>query len=75
MSLKMHFLHSHLDFFTENLGAVSNEHSEHFHQDILTMEQHYQGHWNPWMMGDYCWGLVRESDETANKIKLRRRIF
>jgi len=26
MSLKMHFLHSHLDFFPENLGEVSDEH-------------------------------------------------
>lgn len=67
MSLKIHFLHSHLDFFPENLGAVSDEQGERFHQDILTMEHRYQGHWNPSMMGDYCWGLVRESDETANK--------
>ena len=28
MSLKIHFLHSHLDFFPENLGAVSDEHGE-----------------------------------------------
>jgi len=26
MSLKIHFLHSHLDFFPENCGAVSDEH-------------------------------------------------
>ena len=26
MSLKMHFLHSHLTFFPSNLGAVSDEH-------------------------------------------------
>ena len=26
MSLKIHFLDSHLDFFPENLGAVSEEH-------------------------------------------------
>ncbi|UYV64495.1 hypothetical protein LAZ67_3000991 [Cordylochernes scorpioides] len=26
MSLKIHFLHSHLDFFQDNLGAVSDEH-------------------------------------------------
>jgi hypothetical protein len=28
MSLKVHFLDSHLDFFPENLGAVSIEHVE-----------------------------------------------
>ena len=31
MSLKIHILHSHLDFFPENLGAVSDEHGERFH--------------------------------------------
>jgi len=30
MSLKIHFLESHLDFFPENLGEVSDEHSEDF---------------------------------------------
>jgi hypothetical protein len=38
MSLKVHFLDSHLDFFPENLGAVSDEHGERFHQDIYNME-------------------------------------
>jgi hypothetical protein len=28
MSLKIHFLHSHLHFFPDNLGAVSDEHGE-----------------------------------------------
>ena len=31
MSLKIHFLHSHLSFFTENAGGVSDEHGENFH--------------------------------------------
>ncbi|XP_076659865.1 uncharacterized protein LOC143363151 [Halictus rubicundus] len=43
MSLKMHFLHSHLDFFPANLGDVSDEHGERFHQDISTMEKRYKG--------------------------------
>jgi len=34
MSLKLHFLHSHIEFFSENLGAVSEEYGERFHQDI-----------------------------------------
>ena len=37
MSIKMHYLHSHLDFFKENLGDVSEEHGERFHQDIQRM--------------------------------------
>jgi hypothetical protein len=37
VSLKIHFSHSHLDFFLLNLGVVSNKHWEWFHQDISTM--------------------------------------
>ncbi|UYV64577.1 hypothetical protein LAZ67_3001230 [Cordylochernes scorpioides] len=42
MPLKIHFLHSHLDSFPDNLGAVSDEHYERFHQDISSMEKRYQ---------------------------------
>ena len=34
--------HSHLDFFPPNLGAVSDEQGERFHQDIAIMEKRYQ---------------------------------
>ena len=64
MSIKMHFLHSHLDFFSENLGALSDEQGERFHQDIAEMERRYQGHWNPSMMGEYCWSLRRDAPVT-----------
>ncbi|UYV70783.1 K02A2.6-like [Cordylochernes scorpioides] len=46
MSLKIHFLHSHLDFFPDNLGAVSDEHGERFHQAISSMEKRYQEQFN-----------------------------
>jgi hypothetical protein len=46
MSLKIQFLHSHLDFFPPNLGEVSDEHGERFHQDISTTE--------------ICWKVVTE---------------
>ncbi len=56
MSLKMHFLYFHLDFFRANLGAVSDEHGKHFHHCYgkqISRELH--------MMGDYCWFLHKES--------------
>ena len=62
MSLKMHFLHSHIDFFPPNNGDVSDEHGERFHQDIAVMEKRYQGKFNASMMGDYCWFLQRETN-------------
>jgi len=57
MSLKIHFLHSRLDFFPENCDAVNDEHRERFHQDISSMEKRYQGKWNCVMLADYCWTL------------------
>ena len=60
MSLKIHFLHSHLDFFPENMGSVSDEQGERFHQDIKCMEQRYQGFWNEGMLADFCWMLYRD---------------
>jgi len=63
VSLKIHFLESYLDFFPENLGKVSAEHGERFHQDILSMEKRYQGKWTSSMLADYCWTLKRHVPE------------
>lgn len=42
MSIKVHFLYSHLDKFPKNLGDVSEEQGERFHQNIKEMERCYQ---------------------------------
>ena len=60
MSLKIDFFGSHLDFFPpENLGEVSDDFGERFHQDIMTIEKRYQGKWSSSMLADYCWTLMR----------------
>lgn len=69
MSLKMHLLHSHLDFFPDNLGAVSDEQGERFHQDIAVIERRYQGRWDEAMMGEYCWFLHRDNQNYEFKRK------
>ena len=51
MLLKIHMLHSHLDFFPDNCGMVSDEHDERFHQKIATMEKRYQGKWSTFHVG------------------------
>jgi hypothetical protein len=60
MSLKLHFLASHLDYFPPNLGAVFEEQGERFHQDLKDVERRYQGRWDVNMMADYCWSIARD---------------
>ncbi|GBN22053.1 hypothetical protein AVEN_241410-1 [Araneus ventricosus] len=69
MSLKVHFLHSHLDFPPENLGAVLDEHRERFHHDIAQFERRFSGNWNASMLAEYCWSLVRETSTSRYKRK------
>jgi hypothetical protein len=75
MSVKVHFLHSHINYFPDNLGAVSEEQGERFHQDIKTMEKRYQGRWDTSMMADYCWCLQRDCTDTVHSRKAQKRKF
>lgn len=75
MSIKLHFLHAHLDEFPGNLGAVSDEQGERFHQDLKTMEHRYQGRWDKVMMADYCWSIMRDCPEEVHKRKSYKRKF
>ena len=59
MGIKVHFSFSHLGSFPENLGSVSDEQEERFHQGIKIMEERYQGRWDVNTMADYCWNLKR----------------
>lgn len=72
MNLKLHFLHSHIDYFPENLGDVSEEQGERFHQDLKDVENRYQGIWNGHMLSDYCWSLKRDTKITHKRKSLRR---
>ena len=72
MSLKIHFLHSHLDFFPENCGAVSDENGERFHQTISTFERRYQGAWSTSML-KFVFYLLRV--ENLLRILQRARSF
>ncbi len=73
MSLKVHFLHSHMDFFHERLSDVSNEHGERFHQDIAVIEKRYKGKWSQSMLADYCWKLARDHPEEQHKRNAAKR--
>ncbi len=75
MSIKIHYLHSHLDKFPANLGDVSEGQGERFHQDIKTMEERYQGRWGLNMMADYCWSLMRDNPEAVHQRSAKKRKF
>ena len=61
--------------FPDNLGDVSDEQGERFHQDISVIETRYQGKLNDRMMGDYCWYLQRESDAPHKRKAGRQKHF
>jgi hypothetical protein len=53
-SIKVLFLHSHLHFSPDNLGDVSNKHSERFHRDVAPRSNSITAEWTPL----YGWGLL-----------------
>ena len=71
MSLKVHFLASHLHFFHKNLENVSEEHGERFHQDIAAIEKRYKKNWSVGILADYCWSIKRDGFDLKNKRQKR----
>ena len=69
MSLKIHFLDSHLDSFPDNLGAVSDKRGERFHQDISALEKRYEGQRSARMLTDYCWTMKRDVPDAKHRRK------
>ena len=75
MSIKVHYLHSNLKRFPENLGDLSGEQGERFHQEIKVMEERYQGRWDQHMMADYCWILQRDCPDASYRRKAYSQSF
>ena len=75
MSLKVYFFYLQLDFFPENIGAVSDEQSQRFYQDIQEIETRYQGFWNQSVMADYCLMSHRDKPNKMYKSKLYAQWF
>lgn len=75
MSIKMHYLFSHMNRFPENLGSMSDEQGERFHQDMKEMETRYQGRWDAVMMADYCWNLKRDLPAAEHSRSSKKRKF
>ena len=67
MSLKMHMMHSHLDFFPENTGTVSDKHVERFHQDIAAIQKRFKGKWNEEALANYCRNLRTDEANACHR--------
>ena len=51
---------------------MSDEHVEHFHQDILVMEHRYKGKESSVMLRDYCWMMKMDAPETKYHQQAKR---
>jgi hypothetical protein len=72
MSMKIHFLGSHLNFFQENGGSVSDKHGESFHQNIAAMEGRYRGKWSTSLLADCCWTLMHDSPNSTSSCQAKK---
>jgi hypothetical protein len=57
-------------FSPENLGKVSGEQGERFHQDIMAIEKWNQGKWTSSMLVNYCWTMKGDVPDTKYWSKL-----
>jgi hypothetical protein len=50
ISLKIHILHFHCDFFLTMTGDIRNKYGENKQHDMSTMEKCFQWKWNPTLL-------------------------
>lgn len=60
MSLKIHILHAHLDFFEQQLSTESDEAGERFHQTLMAFEDRFAGKRFNSMLADFCWSIATQ---------------
>jgi hypothetical protein len=58
-----------INFFPDNLGTVSDEQGERFHQYISALEKRYQGQMSARMLSDYCWTMKRDVPDAKHRRK------
>ena len=75
MNIKMYYLFLHIGRFPENLGPMSDEQGEGFHQGMKEMDTRYHGRWYAVMMTDYCWTLKRDTPTAEHSRSSKKRKF
>lgn len=68
MTLKLHFLHFHLDVFLRQLPQESDEQGERFHQVTMPMEKRFKGKKLDALLAEICWwsSKIGEYESTVN---------
>lgn len=72
MSIKIRFLTTNVDEFPANLGDVSDENDEHFHQDIKVIKERYQDTHTRWQTTG---GVLKETVNMKHSRCSRKREF
>ena len=75
MSLKMHFLHSHLDSLHVSCVAKRDAQGVPSYQDISKMENTYKGKRSAPIFVDYCWKLKKNALEIQYKRQAKMVLF
>ena len=65
MSVKIQFRVLIWTSFQRTVVLSSDEHCEHFYQDITAMESRYKGKWSPSMLSNFCWTLMHDSPNST----------
>lgn len=60
MSLKIHVLHAHIEFYERQKSTESDEAGERFHQTLMTFEDRFAGKRMDSMLADFCWSIANE---------------
>ena len=68
-------LECRVSLIPQNLGDMSEERDERFHQNIKSMETRYQARLDLSMMEYYCWCLKRDCKSSRVARKAERRKF
>lgn len=72
MSLKIHFMNSHMDVFQRQMPTESDEQGERFHQVCKPFETNYKGKQIHALIADLCWSLT--DDGVGMKRGRKRRL-
>lgn len=71
MSLKIHYLHHHLDYFSKQLATESDEQGERYHQVAMPFEMRYRGKKSPSaILAEICWWsklVCQDKDDPDDK--------